>query len=253
MSGIFFRYKNYMTSKIRQREVKLLLKEPFLRILKILKMIKLTIIIKIVPENCNIEKLVDFASSPRNNVIQLHQIKSEIIKLLEIIRASQPKTMLELGTFNGGTLFLFSRIANKDALLISIDLPKVKFGNFQFDWRVPLIKRFSLPNQKLKLIRANSHKTSTLYQVKKILDGKKLDFMFIDADHSYDGVKKDFEMYSPLVKNGGVIAFHDIVPSPCGSIDTVHKFWKQIKNQFHAKEIIENVNQAAGGIGVIKK
>ena len=177
MPGIFFRYKNYITSKIRQREVKLLLKEPFLRILKILKMIKLTIIIKIIPENCNIEKLVDFASSPRNNVIQLHQIKSEIIQLLEIIRASHPKTMLEIGTLNGGTLFLFSRIANKDALLISIDLPKIKFSNFQFDWRVPLIKRFSLPHQKSKLIRANSHKTSTLYQVKKLLDGKKLDIM----------------------------------------------------------------------------
>jgi len=253
MSGIFFRYKNYMTSIIRQREVKLLLKEPFLRILKFLKMIKLTIITKIFPENCNIEKLVDFASSPRNNVIQLHQIKSEIIKLLEIIRASQPKTILEIGTLNGGTLFLFSRIANKDALLISIDLPKVKFSNFQFDWRVPLIKRFSLPHQKLKLIRANSHKTSTLYQVKKLLDGKKLDFLFIDADHSYEGVKKDFEMYSPLVKTGGIIAFHDIVPSSSELTNTIHEFWKQIKNQFHAEEIIENVNQAAGGIGVIKR
>ena len=253
MSGIFFRYKNYITSKIRQSEVKLLLKEPFLRILKFLKMIKLTIITKIVPENCNIEKLVDFASSPRNNVIQLHQIKSEIIKLLEIIRASLPKTILEIGTLNGGTLFLFSRIANKDALLISIDLPKVKFGNFQFDWRVPLIKRFSLPHQKLKLIRANSHKTSTLYQVKKLLDGKKLDFLFIDADHSYDGVKKDFEMYGPLVKTGGIIAFHDIVPPSSDLTNTIHEFWKQIKNQFHAEEIIENVNQAAGGIGVIKR
>ena len=252
MSGIFFRYKNYMASKIRQREVKLLLKEPFLRILRILKMIKLTIIIKSVPENCNIEKLVEFASSPRNEVIKLHQFKFEIIRLLEIIKASNPKIILEIGTFNGGTLFLFSRIANKDALLISIDLPKIKLGNFQFDWKVPLIKRFSLPHQKLKLIRANSHKPSTLYQVKKLLDGKKLDFLFIDADHSYDGVKKDFEMYSPLVKNGGIIAFHNIVSSSW-SIDTVHKFWEQIKNQFDFDEFFEDSNQKTGGIGVLKK
>ena len=253
MSGIFFRYKNYMTTKIRQREVKLLLKEPFLRILKIIKMIKLTIIIKSVPENCNIEKLVDFASSPRNDVIKLHQIKFEIIRLLGIIRGNQPKIILEIGTFNGGTLFLFSRIANKDALLISIDLPKRKFGNFQFDWKTPLIKRFSLPHQKLKLIRANSHKTSTFYQVKKILNGKKLDFLFIDADHTYEGVKKDFEMYSPLVKPGGIIAFHDIVPPSSDLTNTVHKFWKQIKNEFNVEEIIENSNQVVGGIGVLKK
>ncbi len=253
MSGIFFRYKNYMTSKIRQREVKLLLKEPFLRILRILKMIKLTIIIKSVPENCNIEKLVEFASSPRNEVIKLHQFKFEIIRLLEIIKASNPKIILEIGTFNGGTLFLFSRIANKDALLISIDLPKIKLGNFQFDWKVPLIKRFSLPQQKLKLIRANSHRPSTLYQVKKLLDGKKLNFLFIDGDHSYDGVKKDFEMYSPLVKPGGIIAFHDIVPPSSYLANTVHKFWKQIKNEINVEEIIENSNQVVGGIGVLKK
>ena len=98
-----------------------------------------------------------------------------------------------------------------------------------------------------------SHKNSTLYQVKKLLDGKKLDFLFIDADHSYEGVKKDFEMYSPLVKTGGIIAFHDIVPPSSDITNTVYKFWKQIKNQFDFEEIIDSINQTAGGIGVLKK
>jgi predicted O-methyltransferase YrrM len=44
------------------------------------------------------------------------------------------------------------------------------------------------------------------------LKDNKVDFLFIDADHSYEGVKKDFEMYSPLVRKGGIIAFHDIIP-----------------------------------------
>jgi predicted O-methyltransferase YrrM len=30
-------------------------------------------------------------------------------------------------------------------------------------------------------------------------------------DHA-KGVKMDFEKYSPLVKKGGIIAFHDIIP-----------------------------------------
>lgn len=33
--------------------------------------------------------------------------------------------------------------------------------------------------------------------------------LLIDADHSYDGVRQDFELWSPLVAPGGVIIFHD--------------------------------------------
>jgi len=37
----------------------------------------------------------------------------------------------------------------------------------------------------------------------------KIDFLHIDADHSYEGVKKDFELYSKIVKKGGIISIHD--------------------------------------------
>lgn len=36
-----------------------------------------------------------------------------------------------------------------------------------------------------------------------------LDVLFIDGDHSYDGVKADFERHEPNVKKGGIILFHD--------------------------------------------
>jgi predicted O-methyltransferase YrrM len=44
-----------------------------------------------------------------------------------------------------------------------------------------------------------------------LLKGSEGDFLFIDGDHTYQGVKQDFQMYSPLVKKGGIVAFHDIV------------------------------------------
>jgi predicted O-methyltransferase YrrM len=66
--------------------------------------------------------------------------------------------------------------------------------------------------QKIVAIQGDSHSIDTLNKIKRILNGKKLDFLFIDGDHSYKGVKKDFEMYSPLVRKGGIIAFHDIIP-----------------------------------------
>jgi hypothetical protein len=37
----------------------------------------------------------------------------------------------------------------------------------------------------------------------------KIDYLHIDADHSYEGVKKDFELYSNLVKEHGMITIHD--------------------------------------------
>jgi predicted O-methyltransferase YrrM len=45
----------------------------------------------------------------------------------------------------------------------------------------------------------------------KTLEGKRgtIDFIFIDGDHSYEACKADILAWSPLVKEGGVIAFHD--------------------------------------------
>ena len=37
----------------------------------------------------------------------------------------------------------------------------------------------------------------------------KIDFLFIDGDHSYGGVKKDFELYSNILSDNGIIIIHD--------------------------------------------
>ncbi len=45
----------------------------------------------------------------------------------------------------------------------------------------------------------------------ELVDGKAIDFIFVDGSHQYLDVLKDFELSFPLVKNGGWIAFHDVV------------------------------------------
>ncbi|MEM4489080.1 MAG: class I SAM-dependent methyltransferase [Desulfurococcaceae archaeon] len=82
------------------------------------------------------------------------------------------------------------------------------------DWRILIYELFVKEMQGIHLIRADSHDPKTLEIVRKILGDRGLDFLFIDGDHTYEGVKKDFEMYSPLVEKGGMIAFHDIVEHP---------------------------------------
>jgi len=51
-----------------------------------------------------------------------------------------------------------------------------------------------------------------------------IDVLFIDGDHSYEGVKTDYEKYEPLVKEGGLILIHDVTHRHFG----VKDFWKEI-------------------------
>ena len=37
----------------------------------------------------------------------------------------------------------------------------------------------------------------------------KIDYLHIDADHTYEGVKKDFELYSTIMNENGIISIHD--------------------------------------------
>lgn len=178
----------------------------------------------------------------RSMSIRPSQVYWEISILLGLLWILRPKRLLENGTARGGTLFLLSQIADPNAVVISIDLPGGPFGGGYPEWKIPLYKSFKrYPSQKVFLVRANSHDPRTLDIVRRILGGSKLDFLFIDGDHSYEGVKRDFEMYSPLVQRGGIIAFHDIVPGPPELVGGVPKFWSELKQEYGVDRVIEIV------------
>lgn len=62
---------------------------------------------------------------------------------------------------------------------------------------------------RFKLIVGDSHDEATVKKVRKELGGE-ADMLFIDGDHSYKGVLRDIELFSPLVSPGGLICGHDI-------------------------------------------
>ena len=181
------------------------------------------------------------------------QIKNELQKFIELIAKYQPQVVLEIGTARGGTFFLFTKLSNPNAHLISLDLPGGQYGGGYSRWVGYFFKSFALDTQKISMIRADSHKVSTLKKLKKKLKNELIDVLFIDGDHTYEGVKKDFEMYSPLVKIGGIIAFHDIVVHPPETKCNVNKFWNEIKHNYEYIEFVENWDQKMCGIGVIIK
>lgn len=58
-----------------------------------------------------------------------------------------------------------------------------------------------------------------------------LDFVFIDGDHSYEGVKIDLEKYVPKLKLGGLLIGHDWMTS--SSIKVAHAAGEYLENNQH--------------------
>lgn len=114
------------------------------------------------------------------------------------------------------------------------------------------------------ILEGNSQLPTVVNRASRILAGQKFDFLFIDGDHEYDGVLEDLIQWYPLVRPGGLIAFHDIVPDeetrtgrrPEGSRlwgGGVHRLWAAIKPHFEHREFVDNWEQGGFGIGVITK
>jgi predicted O-methyltransferase YrrM len=189
--------------------------------------------------------------------LQPYQSRWEFQRLLEKVQQLRPKAMLEIGTANGGSLFALARVCSPDAHVISVDLPNGSFGGGYTRWKIPLFNAFAYGTQRLDLIRDDSHDSRTFDDVKARLGGRLLDFIFIDGDHTYDGVRRDLELYEPLVRPGGMIAFHDIVAldagHPAGTNDPgdVPLFWAHLSAVREDQELVDPDGTGGFGIGLI--
>lgn len=189
----------------------------------------------------------DFKGIGPYKTIRPFQIKSEIKGFFNLVKDFNPKVTCEIGSDMGGTFYLWSRAMQKEGLLISMDLPRL--------YRKSLNRFFSsIINSSIttKYVRQNTHSTECVSHLKDILKDRQIDFLFIDGDHSYEGVKQDFEMYAKFVRKGGLIAFHDIVKHKmpedvCG----VDKLWDELKTEYRCVEFIDDENQDWAGIGVL--
>jgi predicted O-methyltransferase YrrM len=184
------------------------------------------------------------------------QIPSEISSLLRLLQAQPPRTVLEIGTAGGGTLFLLTRVAAPDALLVSVDLRRGPFGGGYPAWRSRLYRSFAREGQRVELVRGDSHAEGTRKRIRSLLQGRTIDLLFVDGDHTYEGVRRDFADYAPLVHTGGLIAFHDIVPGGPGKHGDpggVPRFWSELKTSHpDATELVEDWEWGSCGIGVVR-
>jgi cephalosporin hydroxylase len=180
------------------------------------------------------------------------QVKPELVEYARLIEQQKPKVAVEIGTNTGGTFFLMCKLSDPTATLISIDLPRGKGGGGYPDYKNNFFKSFGVGLQHLNFIKQDSQDPNTFQRVNEILQGRLIDFLFIDGDHSFQGVKNDFELYSPLVNTGGIIAFHDIKDYPEDHWIKVDRYWKTIRDKYIWKEFKEE-SEIWGGIGILYK
>lgn len=134
------------------------------------------------------------------------QNEAEVKLFLDWYGRLGARRILEIGTHTGGFLYLLIAYGQQPNLVLSVDLPwqehEYQVGKFR-----------ELYSDRVQFIVGSSHADETVKQVEASLDAAPagpLDFLFLDGDHSYDGVRLDFVQYGALVKPGGWVGFHDI-------------------------------------------
>lgn len=197
------------------------------------------------------KSLVDWVFNCYHGALAPLQSRTELSEFANLVKGHSPRTVLEIGTARGGTFFVLCRMASDDAKIISIDLPAGIGGGGYPEWKVPILRSFAKSGQTIELLRVDSHLDETFMRVSSILGEQQLDMLFIDADHSYEGALHDFNTYSRLVRPGGIICMHDVVPNPDSSVIEVDKVWAEIANGRTAEIIRDPANIRGYGIGVL--
>lgn len=160
-----------------------------------------------------------FASNPLNWGIALLMF-DEASYLFGLARTLGPARGVEIGRFKGGSTFVLASGLAPGSLLTSYDL-HVKltnqFSGAELDAALQrALARYGLA-EKVELLVGDSRTVEPPAQ---------LDFLLIDGDHSYEGVRADYLHWRDALRPGGHLLFHDgAAPKP---LQTCHPEVQQL-------------------------
>ena len=113
---------------------------------------------------------------------------------------SSGSTLIEIGTYEGMSLsYLVVEAINsgKEFNIIGIDNFGFEGLREKYDSNIEPIK------DKIKTIHSGSWEAASKFEDKSV------DFVFIDANHTYDAIRKDIDYWLPKIKPGGMLSGHD--------------------------------------------
>ncbi|TWT30857.1 O-methyltransferase [Blastopirellula retiformator] len=193
----------------------------------------------IVPE----AKLSDiFAGADQAEVVMLPRLirshrwampEHELLTLGGLIKMLQPKMIVEFGTFMGGSTLTMAANMPADGRIVTIDLdPGVRtthvhgqgVGLSNFD--VGCLFQGTRYESQIEQRFANTIEFTDHDLLKSA------DLVFVDADHTYEFVKRDTQTALTFVKPGAALLWHDYTWEPdakecVGVTQTVNEFWEE--------------------------
>jgi cephalosporin hydroxylase len=166
----------------------------------------------------------------------------EAAQLLALIAPGD--TVLEIGCDRGGMLWAYAQAGA--GRVIGVDLPAAGWGS-----------GLACHPHSAELVVGASHRPETRDAIRAKLqadgaaDGRGVDLLFIDADHTLDGVRRDWELYGPLVAPGGLVAFHDIFSHVLFPDLQVERLWWELRGSHpDAWEIVNRERPWGHGMGI---
>ncbi len=143
-----------------------------------------------------------------------------------LMSALRPRTVVELGTHNGYSMFVFAEAALRLGLSTRLQAIDSWEGDDQagfYGEEVYKSVRSIVDDayaDSVELIRAYFHDAAG-----SIPDGS-VDLLHIDGRHGYEDIHEDYEDYRSKVSDRGVVLFHDV--HEFGEGFGVHRFWDEI-------------------------
>lgn len=146
---------------------------------------------------------------------------------------------VEIGVYEGVTTGVIACALAEGATLYGIDPFLV--GRLGMCWGKGIAKREAMksrPRCTVTFVEDFSHVAS------EKINGS-FDFIFVDGDHSWEGIVQDWRDWSPRVNSGGILALHDtIVPRHNPSVANLgsHKYFMEHMQHDPRFEIVEQVD-----------
>ncbi len=143
----------------------------------------------------------------KEDKIQTHLTRREKLKLYHLARTIEGKVIVEIGSYLGASAsFLAAAISrsSKDGRLYCVDTWQnhgmTEGGR---DTLAEFLENTASYREWLTPLRGSSSEVADSFE-------HKVDFLFVDGDHSYEGVLEDVKAWLPKLNEGALVAFHDI-------------------------------------------
>lgn len=130
--------------------------------------------------------------------------------------ATGRRRLVEIGVFHGVTTRRLRETMAADGLLWAVDpFPPNRFG-FSYAERIAHATAGGCERGDCRWIRDTGAAAAQMYATQ---ESQPVDFIFVDGDHSWEGIRADWEGWSPLVAPQGIVALHDSRSTPERNIE----------------------------------